>query len=219
MLPPGRSIDELLQAQQLGTVIYACNYLPDVKGKVVAVIGQGSAGLWFNLMLRQMGARQVIAIDLRAYRLKAGEMYGATDTIHNAQIDAIQALADLTNGRMADIVIEAAGEVETINMAVDLVRDYGFILYFGVPRAQSFPYKMDIFFDKCLQARAIVHAVREPGHISTKQALNMITSGKLDVTPILTHRFPFEQVLEAYELHRTQDEGAIKILIDMPMEK
>jgi len=219
VLPPGKSIDELLQAQQLGTVLYACELLPDVKDKDVVVIGQGSAGLWFDMMLRKLGASRVIAIDLQAYRLKAGAMYGATDTIHNAQIDAIQALADLTNGRMADVVIEAAGEVETINMAVDLARDYGFILYFGVPRAQSFPYKMDIFFDKCLQAQAIVHATREPGHTSTKKALNMITSNEVNVTPILTHRFPFAQVLEAYELHRTQDEGAIKILIDMPVGK
>ena len=43
----------------------------------------------------------------------------------------------------------------------------------------------------------------------------MIASGEVDAAPLLTHRFPFSQVLEAYELHAARDEGAIKILIDM----
>ena len=215
-LPPGVAPEHLLQAQQFGTVIYACKQLPNVIGQDVAVIGQGSAGLWFDLMLRRMGARRVIAIDLQAHRLQAGLLYGATDTIHNADADAVAALAELTDGRMADIVVEAAGEVASINLAVALTRSDGFLLNFGAPRATVAPFAMLDYFYKNLTMRSAVGAFRDPDHCCTRQALHMIASGEVDAAPLLTHRFPFSQVLEAYELHAARDEGAIKILIDMP---
>ena len=215
-LPPGVAPEQLLQAQQFGTVLYACKQLPNVIGQDVAVIGQGSAGLWFDLMLRRMGARRVIAIDLQAHRLQAGLLYGATDTIHNADEDAVAALAGLTDGRMADIVIEAAGEVASINLAVALTRSDGFLLNFGAPRATMAPFAMLDYFYKNLTMRSAVGAFRDADHCCTRQALHMIASGEVDAAPLLTHRFPFSQVLEAYELHAARDEGAIKILIDMP---
>ena len=214
-LPPGVAPEHLLQAQQFGTVIYACKQLPNVIGQDVAVIGQGSAGLWFDLMLRRMGARRVIAIDLQAHRLQAGLLYGATDTIHNADADAVAALAELTDGRMADVVVEAAGEVASINLAVALTRSDGFLLNFGAPRATMAPFAMLDYFYKNLTMRSAVGAFRDADHCCTRQALHMIASGEVDAAPLLTHRFPFSQVLEAYQLHAARDEGAIKILIDM----
>lgn len=216
VLPPGRPVEQLLQAQQLGTVIYACKFLPNIVGKTVAVIGQGSAGLWFDFMLRRMGAQRVIALDLQDFRLKAGEHYGATHTIHNAVDDPVDALKEITGGELADVVVEAAGEVETINLAVDLAKKFGFVLQFGVPRGENFNYRMERVFFKCIQLQAIVGAHFEPRHASTRQALDIIARGEADVAPMLTHTFPFERVIEAYELHRTRDEGAIKIVIEMP---
>lgn len=216
VLPPGKPIEHLLQAQQLGTVIYACKQLPNIVGKDVVIIGQGSAGLWFTFMLRRLGARKVIALDLQDFRLKASEYYGATHTIHNVGVDPIEAVKAVTNGELADVVIEAAGEVDTINLAIDLVKRFGFILQFGVPRGEFFPYHYERLFGKCATLKPIVGADREPNHESTRQALSLIASGIADVGPMLTHNFPFDQVIEAYELHRTRDEGAIKIVIEMP---
>ena len=91
-LPPGMPVEQLLQAQQLGTVLFACQRLPDVTGKTVAVIGQGSAGLYFNFQLRQLGARSVIALDIDRFRLEQSIAFGATHTIHNAKVDPCEAL-------------------------------------------------------------------------------------------------------------------------------
>jgi L-iditol 2-dehydrogenase len=215
-LPPGKPVEELLQAQQLGTVIYACKTLPNVIGKDVAVIGQGSAGLWFNFMLRRLGAGRIIALDLQAHRLRLSQFYGATDTVHNREVDGVTAVADITNGRLADIVVEASGEIAAINLAVDLVKDDGHILQFGVPRSLEVPYNYRHFFFKRLSLKGMVYATRDPGHACTHMALDLIASGAIDVAPMITHHFPFAKVLEAYELHRTYDEGAIKIVIEMP---
>ncbi len=215
-LPDDTPFDHLVQAQQIGTVIYACKQLPNLIGKDVVIIGQGSAGLWFNFMAKRLGARRIIAVDLQAHRLAVSSFYGATHTIHNAIDDPTEALQTITGGKLADVVIEAAGEVSSINLAIKLAQDYGFLLQFGVPHEETFAVEYSDLFRKCLNLKACVFASREPGHTSTLMALDMIASGELDVAPILTHRFPFEQVLEAYELQATRNEGNIKILIDMP---
>lgn len=208
-------LEHLVQAQQLGTVLYAAKALPDVDGKTAAVIGQGSAGLWFNTALRTRGAAKIIALDLKAYRLRLSEHYGATHRVHNVAGSAVDALKAINSGQLPDVVIEAAGEADSIALAVEIVRGGGFILYFGVPRCETIEFPFLRYFNKTVTARAMVHASREAGHASTRQALDWISAGKVDVQPMITHTFAFEDVLAAYELHRLQDEGAVKIIIDM----
>jgi len=215
-LPEGLPLEELLQAQQLGTVIYACQRLPDLTGKNVVVIGQGSAGLWFNFQLQRMGARRIIAIDIEAYRLRLSKKYGATHTIHNAAQDSAKAIREILDGELADLVVEAAGEVASINLTIDLVRKYGEILYYGIPREQGFLFNFEGLFRKCCRANTIVGAAVEENQTSTRMAIDLIASGVADAKPILTHRFPFSQLKQAYETHRTRADGAVKIVIEMP---
>ena len=215
-LSPGVPPEQLLQAQQLGTVLYAAQRLPNVIGKNVVVIGQGSAGLWFNFLLKRMGAANVIALDLEPFRLELSQQYGASHTINNAEQDPVSAICEITGGELADVVIEAAGEVDSINLAIDLVRKYGDILYFGYPRQQTFMYNYDRLFLKCCRATTIVGAAVEENQISTRIALEMIASGEADAASLITHRLPFSQVLDAYEMHRTRQDGAVKIVVEMP---
>ncbi|MCB1717732.1 MAG: zinc-binding dehydrogenase [Candidatus Competibacteraceae bacterium] len=207
--------DQLLQAQQLGTVLYASKHLPaNVVAQRVVVIGQGSAGLWWNYVMRRYGARQVIAVDLQAHRLAVSKAYGATHTVHNLDVDALTAVQELTNGEMADIVVEAAGEAETIRMAVSLVRKNGAILYFGVPRIDTMEYPIFELFRKTAIVRTIVGALSDPNHECTRMALDLIERGDAQVGPMITHHFPFDEVADAFELQTTRDEGAIKIVVD-----
>jgi threonine dehydrogenase-like Zn-dependent dehydrogenase len=215
-LPEGLPIEQLLQAQQLGTVLYASQRLPDVAGKTVAVIGQGSAGLFFDFHLRQKDARHVIALDMQAFRLNRSRAFGATHTIDNTAVNPLDAIREINRGELADVVVEAAGEVTSINLALDLVRQYGDILYFGYPRGQVFPFNFDTFFHKCCRAQTIVGASVELNQASTRTALELIAGGRIDVSPLITHRVPFSDVMEAYELHRTRGEQCVKIVIEMP---
>jgi threonine dehydrogenase-like Zn-dependent dehydrogenase len=215
-LPPGKPLDHLLQGQQLGTVIYAAKRLPSLLDKDVAVIGQGSAGLWWNFIVRRLGARRVIALDLQAHRLALSAHYGATHTIHNHGTDGSQAVAALTDGRMVDIVIEAAGEADSVNLAIDLARKHGYVMYFGVPRMRTLDFAFERLFWKCLQTQAIVGAMEDPNQACTRLALAWIAEGIADPGPMITHHIPFDQVFAAYELQNTRDEGAVKIVVDLP---
>lgn len=216
VLPPHKAPQLMLQAQQLGTVIFSCKRLPNVLGKTAVVIGQGSAGLYFDFMLRRMGASQVIGIDLQAARVAAAPLFGATHAIHNATTDALAAVAELTNGELADVVVEAAGDPAAINLAPHLVKRYGHLLYFGMPRAQTFPFDFGALYTKYCHTISNSGTAFEPRHLSTKQALQLIASGEIDVEPLLTHTFPFARVMEAYELAHTRGDNCIKILVEIP---
>ncbi len=228
-LPGDKPIEHFLQAQQLGTVIYASKRLPSLLDKTVAVIGQGSAGLWFNLVASRMGARQVIGVDVQEHRLHIAPRYGATHTVHceeteldlGGQQDAIDKVMEITGGEMVDVVIEAAGEINSINLAVDLVKWGGFILFFGVPRTHNepmIPFAYEQFFFKNILANTVVDAMFEENQSSSRLALEWIANGIADPGPMLTHHFTFDQVMDAYELQRVRDEGAVKIIIDMPRD-
>ncbi len=214
-LDPSVPLEYSVQAQQFGTVLYAAKTLPDLRGKTVAVIGQGSAGLWFNFALQQSGAAKIIALDLKAYRLNYSQQFGATHTIHNADIHTADALRAINGGELPDIVVEAAGETDAIRLAVDITRPEGFLLFFGVPRFDEMPFPIFEAFWKCLTMKSSVGAINDPNHASTRQALDYINTGAVDTGAMITHTFKFADVFDAYELHRIQDEGAVKIVIDM----
>ncbi len=213
--PAGTPLENAVQAQQFGTVLYAAKSLPDLRGKTAAVIGQGSAGLWFNFALKQRGAAKIIGLDLKAYRLAYSKRFGATHTLHNADIATADALRELNGGDPPDVVIEAAGEEASIRLAIEVVRENGFVLYFGVPRFETMDFPIFQYFWKSLTARSNVGTINEPNHASTRQALEWISDGTVPVADMITHTFKFADVIEAYELHRIQDEGAVKIVIDM----
>ncbi len=216
VLPASRPLEQLLMAQQLGTVIFACQRLPVLINRDVAIIGLGSAGLFFAAMCRRLGAARVIALDVAAHRVAVAPRFGATHARHTADGNAVQAVAEITAGQMADVVIEAAGEADAINLAPALVKTGGHILFFGIPRACNFAFDYETFFRKYCTATSIAGAAFEPGLKSTRAAIELVASGAIDVTPLLTHRTTFAHVLDAYQLARDCSDGVIKIVIEMP---
>ncbi len=216
-LPSKLPIEHYLQAQQLGTVIYACKHLPtNVIGKNVVIIGQGSAGLWFNLMMKRMGASQIIGVDLLPHRLEMSSHFGATGTILNQEGTNMEtAVQEQLNGRLADLVIEVAGEPSSINLTHTLVSEHGALLYFGIFHGHRLDFDYTNFFEKYCRIQTISGTWNEEDNSSTHQALEMIHNQVVDVSPILTHRFPFKNVKDAYHLQEHRHDNAIKIIVDM----
>ena len=214
-LPDG-PMEVLLQSQQLGTVIYASKRLPNIVGQNVVVIGQGSAGLWFNFLLRRLGAKKVVALDIEDFRLERSKTFGADMAFNNSQNDPVAAVQAAFDGQLADLVVEAAGEVDAINLSIELVKKFGEILYFGYPRAQTFPFNFDRLYHKCCRCQTIVGASNEPNLDSMRIAVDLVARGEANAPALITHRVPFSETINAYEQHRTRGDGAVKIVIEMP---
>jgi len=203
-----------LLAQPLGTVICALKKLPEILDKDVVVVGQGPIGQLFCAALSNLGAREIIAVDLLESRLAMSPQMGATHTICNAADDACAAIKELTGGRMADIVVEAVGhQDQALNLCIDLCRDYGRILYFGVPPATIDGVRWRELFRKNLT----VHSSVFPDfRRDFPLAMRWIGEGRVDISKIITHRFPLADIQTAFETFRDRRDGAQKVLVEFP---
>lgn len=207
-------VEEALLAQPLGTVIFALRKLPNLLDSNVVVVGQGPIGQLFCAALRNLGAREIIAVDRLPSRLRVSPEMGATATICSADEDPVAAVARLTNNAMADIVVEAVGHHDqALNLCISLCKKAGRILYFGVPPAQIDGVNWRDLFRKNLT----VHTSVDPDFRSDfPLAMRWIGEGRVDVSRIITHRFPLGEIQQAFETFRDRTDGALKVLIEFP---
>ena len=211
-LPAATPEAHLLMAQQLGTVVFGCRKLPPLLGRTVAVIGQGSVGLFHDFMLRRLGAHQIIAIEPVPQRLEAGRVMGVDEAIDVTGRRATEAVMDLTGGQGADVVIEAVGSVETLNQSLQMVRPLGRVAVFGLPPTmERVPFDWDTFFRKRLDLYTVFGAQDEPGLPAFGLAVDFITRGEIDMAPFVTHQFPISRVQEAFDLADSKGDGALKV--------
>ncbi len=205
-------LDKAIMAQPLGTVIYALKKLPTVLDKDVVIVGQGPIGQMFNACLRNMGAREIIGIDKLESRLKMSPRMGATHTICNAKDDPVEAVKRITNGAMADIVIEAVGHADqAFNLAIALCRRLSHLLFFGVPPETIDGLRWREVFVKNVQVHTSVGPDFERDF---PLAMRWLAEGRMDLSPLATHRFPLKDIQTAFETFRDRVDGAQKVLVD-----
>ncbi|MCI0440009.1 MAG: zinc-binding dehydrogenase [Chloroflexi bacterium] len=211
-LPRNVPPSHLLMAQQLGTVVFGARKLPPLLGKTVAVVGQGSVGLFHDFMLRRLGAHRIIGIEPVSQRLAAGRRMGIDHAVDVTGQKATEAVLDLTNGQGADVVIEAVGSVETLNQTLQMVRPLGRVAVFGLPPTmERVPFDWDTFFRKRLDLHTIFGAQDEPGLPAFQLAVDFITRGEIDMAPFVTHQFPITKIQEAFDLASSKEDGALKV--------
>ncbi|MEM7343922.1 MAG: zinc-binding dehydrogenase [Chloroflexota bacterium] len=213
-LPEGLDPADGVLGQQLGTVIYACKRLDNMLDKTVAIIGQGPVGLFFTALLSQMGAKQIIGFDIVEHRLAVSRRMGAHYTINSLNHDPLETVQNITEGQLADVVIEAVGKSETINLSHTLARPQGELMLFGTPKQPIFPFTYEAFFRKHLKTHASVYTQFEPGLRSFRLALDMIAQKRIDISHLISHHLPFKAVREGFHLAETKEDGAVKVLVD-----
>lgn len=201
-----------LMAQQLGTVVFGCRRLPSVIGQTVVVLGQGSAGLFHDFMLRRIGAHRIISVEPVPERLAHGRRMGIDEAIDVTGQRATDAVMDLTNGQGADLVIEAVGSIETLNQSLRMARPLGRVVSFGLPTTMDpVPFDWDTWFRKRLDMHTVFGAQDEPGLPAFQLALDFIRNGEIDMAPFVTHQFPIARVHDAFALADSHNDGALKV--------
>jgi threonine dehydrogenase-like Zn-dependent dehydrogenase len=209
VVPP----EQILMSQPLGTVVWACQKLGNLIDQDVVVVGQGPMGLLFAHMLSNLGARTVITMDKLDYRLEASRKMRATHTINVDREDAINTVREITNGKMADLVVEVVGHgVNTLSFCMSMLRRRGTLLFFGVPDDDLEPnFPLRQFFRDNL---TVIGTVGPDAVPNFSLARDMIAQGRIDVSPIISHVLPFQEIQRAYELFVNRQDGAIKVVLD-----
>jgi L-iditol 2-dehydrogenase len=213
-LPDGGPRSRLLMGQQLATVIWGARQLPHLIGRTCVVMGQGSAGLFWDFVLRRAGAERVIAVDPVKHRLKVGLQMGAQVAIDQTGPAATKAISELTGGQGADVVIEAVGSAPTLSQAFDIVRPGGTVVLFGLPESDGpVPFRFDAFFRKRCIAYTCHGSQDEPGLVAVRQAVDWIATGQIDVAPVLTHFLPASNAQAAFDLAAGPGDGVVKVTL------
>ena len=139
---------------------------------------------------------------------------GATAVCDTQQEDPVEAVRTITDGVMADLVIEAVGHREqAFNLCVSLCREDGQILIFGVPTK---------IVDGLHWQRLMVKNINVQTSINPDfardfpLAMRWIAEGRIDVSPIITHRFELQEIQTAFETFYQRQDGALKVLVEFP---
>jgi L-iditol 2-dehydrogenase len=214
-LPDTAPLSHLLMAQQLGTVVYALRTHPfDLIGRDAAVIGQGSAGAFFTFLLKRAGVARVLVSDKSPARLAYGRQLGADLAVDAGSTDFRAAVLEETGGRGAGLVVEAVGSRETFPLSLELAAAEASILWFGLPEGDAdYPISFSGFFRRKLTAYSTYGAQAEPGLESFRYAARLIADAAIDVSPLLSHMLPIEEVGQAFRIARERTGNALKVSI------
>jgi threonine dehydrogenase-like Zn-dependent dehydrogenase len=137
---------------------------------------------------------------------------GAEHVVHAGEQDVQQVVSDITDAEMVDIVVEAVGhEDQVFNLCTDLCKANGRILFFGVPPEQIDGLLWRKLFWKNIE---VTTSVGPDFGIDFPLAMQWIAERRIDVKPIVTHRFPFEEIQRAFEIFVDRRDGALKVFIE-----
>jgi threonine dehydrogenase-like Zn-dependent dehydrogenase len=193
--------------QPLACVLYACEQLPDLAGRHVAIIGQGSIGLLFSYVAKAAGARRVTGVD-PVDRETLSKTFGVDDAVR-ATSDrwASQLAAD----DRADVVIEAVGhQVATLGHAIDATAPGGTVFYFGVADDDAYPINMRAMLRNNLTLKSGVTLDRR----RVLELAGKFAAEHPDLLgTYLTHTFAVDQVQEAFDLACRPVPERVKIAI------
>jgi threonine dehydrogenase-like Zn-dependent dehydrogenase len=188
-------------------VLYAVEQMPDLSGRRVAVIGQGSIGLLFSYVAKAAGARQVIGVD-PVDRHAIAEAFGV-DTVVRATSD--RWVSHLAPQDKPDVVIEAVGhQVATLGHAIEAAAFGGTVFYFGVTDDDSYPISMRTMLRNNLTLKSGVTLERRRV-LADADAYARAHPELLG--NYLTHTFGVDDVQAAFELACRPAPARVKIAI------
>ena len=203
--------------QPAGTVLYSCQQIGTILGQRVLVIGQGPIGLNFTDLLVRGGALQVITADRHDYRLAHSKQLGATHTVNVTKEDLVERVREITEGAMADVVVEACGRPEAFNQMFQSLRMSGTAILFGMQHDFEGPLPLD--WERMYERtpRMITTSSARSGERAKTVAavVDLVSRGQIDLSYQATHRIGFEDVSKAFEMYSGKLDNSLKIIMDL----
>jgi alcohol dehydrogenase len=179
-------------------------------GDTVAVFAQGPIGLCASAGAKLMGASRVIGVDGDENRLSMARKMGADVVLDYRKCDVVAEILRLTGGG-ADVSIEALGTQQTFENALRCLRPAGTLSSLGIYSGKlQLPYDA---FAAGLGDHRIVTTLCPGGKERMRRLMTMVQSGRFDPTPLLTHRFSLNDIVEGYRVFGERSSGVLKVAI------
>ncbi|WP_247004541.1 zinc-dependent alcohol dehydrogenase [Halosolutus gelatinilyticus] len=198
---------EACQVDSAGCTLHAMKRLDIDFSDTAVVLGPGALGLFGVQLLREKGIDDVILTGTREARLDVGEDLGATRTVNVYDEDPVEAIMEHTDGRGADVLVEAAGSGDVVDTSLKAAAKRGQIALTGVFGGP-----------KELDPNEIVHKeLSVVGGVTaanaTDEVIELFERGDLTVDGIVTHEFPLAEFEEAIDTVQERRDGVVKAVL------
>jgi threonine 3-dehydrogenase len=194
--PPDMSPEIASIQEPFGNAVYTVLSAP-VTARTVLVTGCGPIGLWAVGIAKAAGARAVYATDINPLRLEIAEKMGATLAINSSEQDPVEVIKRETGGIGVDVLCEMSGNWRAIKQGFAALRNGGRVSMLGIPPR---PIEIDLANDIVFKGATIYGISGRLIWETWYQTQALITTGMVDPTPVITHRFKLEEFDEAFRL-------------------
>lgn len=208
-IPDNISFDEATIITTAGTSLFGIERAGGfIAGENIAILGPGSIGLMAVQCAKALGAANVMLTGTRDERLELGRKLGADNTINVKKEDPVKKIQELTGGYGADLVLVTSGSEAAFNQALKAVRKGGDITLLA-----HFDDPVTVDVGLAVQKMNNIYTIRGEGRMCTHRSLEMMSEGKIQAKPLLTHSFPLDQLREGFDVFMERRDGAIKVVI------
>ena len=207
-IPENMSFEEAAMIEPLACCVRAWTKFTYKKNDSIAILGIGPTGIMHALLAKSENFSKIFCLDLNDFRLNFAKEL-SFETIRSDDITLSEQILNSTDNRGVDIAIVATGNLNAFRDAIKLVRKGGTIVMFGVPsKGASIDIDMSIVYSKEITI-ATTYAASDK---DTKNALSLISSGKINVKSLITHKYTLDDSQKAFE-HAKTGNNAMKIII------
>ncbi len=201
-------------------------------GETVAIFGSGPVGIMAAKSAWLRGAARVINVDTVQYRLDKAKATAHSETIlwNEGAKEVVQQIRDMTEGRGADVCVEAVGfepdrnivdraksvlnfekgSPKVLEACMSAVRRGGVVSVLGVYPTTYDNFPIGQFFDKGIT----LVGGQAPAHKHIDKLLSFVAEGKVRLDDVITHRLPLSQIAHGYEIFKKKEDGCVKVVLD-----
>jgi threonine 3-dehydrogenase len=183
---------------------------PEIATSTVAVLGAGPIGLFAIGVCRAAGAKTVVAVEPNEYRLELARKMGADVLVDPMAQDPVEAIATVTEGHGAEVVLEMSGVPKVIDQGTRMLQHGGRMSLLGLPAGEV---SLDLTEQVIFKEARIFGVTGRELFRSWQQTTTLLATGMVDITPIITHRYPLESFEEAFDAVASGHAGKVVFAI------
>jgi len=211
-VPDGLSDEQVLMCPDIMSTGFGGAESADLRiGDTVAVFAQGPIGLCATAGAKLRGATTIIAVETVPERKEMAIAMGADHVVDFNRVDPVDEIGRITEGRGVDAAIEALGLQESFEGALRVLKPGGVLSSLGV-YSKDLSVPLDAF-QAGLGDHRIVTTLCPGGKERMRRLMSVIEGERVDLEPLVTHRYPLDRIEEAYDLFGHQRDGVLKVAI------
>lgn len=203
--PKDMPLEIAVLKENFGNAIHTA-FATSLEDKDVLITGCGPVGLMTLLVARALGARTIIAADISDYRVQFAKRLGADHTVNPKYEDMLTKVRDLTHGAGVDVLLEMSGAGSAIVQGTALVKFAGHMIAFGLP---SKPLEFDLANLVIFKGITIQGIIGRKLWDTWEKMEALLDANKVDLAPIVTHKFKLEDFEKAFAIMAGGDSGKV----------